>query len=86
MTLTEIEQAILNNRGNRVVMNSALWHLNGLKQEYDWQATKFLRDFCSDGVEKIQLDTTSPLYRYYNFKNQQFGDIERLIRVANAYM
>lgn len=86
--LKQIEQEILENKYNRVLMNAMIWNLNALKEKYDWQLNKFLKDFCPgvEGLKELECDTNNPKYRYYNHKSRQYSEVERMIRVASAYI
>lgn len=85
--LSRLETDILNNRGNADFIDSAIVKMTELKEKFDWQMNKFLEQYCGGviGLQKTDLDTSSPLYRFYNFKCGQYEQVERMIRVAKAY-
>ena len=88
MNLQQTENEILNNRGNSVVINSVVTKLIDERTTLDWQIEKFLSEHC-DGITALQrtdLNTADPVYRYYNYKCEQYAQVERLIRVAKAYL
>ncbi len=87
MNFTEIENGILANRGNKEYMDNIIASVSPLKQKYDWQMDKFLSTYIKgvDGLKKLELNNSSPLYRYYQHKTNQYAQIERIIRVAKAF-
>lgn len=87
MNLKNIDNQILANRGNVEVLDSIIDNLIEFRSKLDWQMTKFLNDHCKGvrGIELTDLDSNSPIYRYYNAKTQTYNFVERSIRVAEAY-
>lgn len=88
MNLHKLENEILTNRGNPEVINNVVTQLIDERTTLDWQIEKFLVEHC-DGVtalKRTDLNTADPVYRYYNHKCEQYFNVERLIRVAKAYL
>jgi len=88
VNLSKLDQDILNNRGNVAFLDDIISQAKEFRVKLDWQMNKFLTDHVKgvNGVESLnKLDTSDPVYRYYNFKIRQYGDVERIIRVAEAY-
>jgi hypothetical protein len=87
VNLNQLENEILSNRSNGEVINGVVTQLLDERKTLDWQIEKFLQEHC-DGVTALQrtdLNTADPVYRYYNYKCDQYFQIERLLRVAKAY-
>jgi hypothetical protein len=84
----ELENTILRHRGQADVISPILYDATRYKEKLDWQLDRFLADHCGGitGINKTDLDTTEPVYRYFNHKCTQYEQVERLIRVANAYL
>lgn len=80
-------QDIVNNKGNDNFLDALINGMESIKQKFDWQMSKFLNDHCKgiSGLERLNLDTSSPHYRYYNAKCEQYRNIERIIAIANSY-
>jgi hypothetical protein len=87
MNIKETDNLILANRGNNKVLDGVIETANKIKTRIDWEMDKFLRDHVKgiEGIKKLEVNTASPLYRYYNHKIRQYGDCERIIRVATAF-
>ena len=88
MNLQNLEQEILNNRGVPEVIEGVVIQLLDERSTLDWQIEKFLSEHC-DGVTALRrtdLNTADPVYRYYNHKCEQYAGVERLLRVAKAYL
>ncbi len=87
MNFKEIETGILANRGNKKYMEDVIASVMPLKEKYDWQMDKFLTTYIRgiEGLKKLELDNSNPLYRYYQYKTNQYAEVERIIRVAKAY-
>ena len=85
--LSATENEILRNRGNAGVIDNIIAELYETKKTLDWQIDQFLTKYCQGvlGLEKTDLDTSNPIYRYYNHKCGEYSAVERLIRVAKAY-
>lgn len=83
----DIEIKLLRHRGEKEIIAQLVGEVEVLKDELNWQMTKFLTDFCPglNGLQKIELDTSNPAYRYYNMKCDQYESIERVLRIAKAY-
>lgn len=87
MDLLKLDQQILNNRGNAPFMDRVIEQLKQIRVKLDWQVNKFLTDHCKGvtGVALTDLDSNSPIYRFYNYKCGQYASVERLVRIAEAY-
>lgn len=87
MNFREIEQGILNHRGDKSYMEGVIMSMQPLKEKYDWQMNKFLSKYITgiEGLKKLELDNSNPLYRYYQHKCEQYAAVERIIRVAKAF-
>lgn len=88
MNLIDLENTILSNKGNQVKIGEVIKCLKDEKTKLDWQMEKFLSEHCNGvmALKQTNLDTTNPIYRYYNYKCEQYFSVERLLRVAKAYL
>jgi len=83
----KLENGMLANRGNKAYMNEIIANMDLIKEKLDWQLTKFLDTYIKpthESIDELSLDTSNPLYRYYNYKCGQYSEVERIIRVAKA--
>lgn len=87
MNFKQIDNSILNHRGDASFLDGVIEDMQKYKDKLDWQVNKFLNDHCKgiSGIELTDLDTSSPIYRYYNYKCGQYADVARTIRVAKAF-
>lgn len=87
MDLKALDNSILSNRGNVPFLDNVINELIEIRNKLDWQMTKFLAEQCKGvrGIELTDLDTSSPIYRFYNAKTTEYNLVERTIRVAEAY-
>lgn len=82
-----MEQEILNHRGDSSFMDKCIGQLSEIKRKLDWQINKFLEEKCRGihGINRTDLNSADPVYRYYNFKRDEYSKVERMIRVAKAF-
>lgn len=87
MNFIEIEKEILRNRGDKTFMDGVIEKVTPLIEKYDWQMNKFLETHCrgETGLKNLELDNSNPIHRYYQYKCQQYNQVERIIRVAKAF-
>lgn len=87
MNKKQIEQGILNNRGNKEYMNNVINSMHPIKEELNWQINKFLDTYCNgiEGLKALDLGGDSALRQFYEHKCQQYRDAEHIIKVAKAY-
>jgi len=83
----QLDQQILNHRGDTVFLNDTINKLVMYKGKLDVQIQTFLERYCPGvhGIEQTELDASNPVYRYFNHKRMEYAQVERLIRVAKAY-
>lgn len=87
MNMMTTEADILRNRGDNTFIDNVILNLIEQKKRLDWQIDTFLTTHCLGvlGIQQTDLDTSNPIYRYYNYKCEEYSKVERLIRVAKAY-
>lgn len=87
MNFNIIENTILTHRKDPAFLDKIIEEYTQVKDKLNWQMNKFLNDHCKGvaGIQLTDLDTSSPLYRYYNYKCGQYSSVERIIRVAKAF-
>jgi len=87
MNLKDAENTILDNRGNAAIIDGIVLELTEIKRKLDYQMETFLEEKCSGvlGLRNTELDTSNPIYRYFNHKSDQYAAVTRLMRVAEAY-
>jgi hypothetical protein len=86
-TIQKLDQEVLNNRGNNAKLDEIIKSMEPILERYDWEMNKFLTDHCHGvkGIEATDLDTSNPIYRYYNHKCSQYAAVKRIVRIAEAY-
>ena len=87
MNKHQIENGILNNRGNKEYMNNIINSMRPIKEKLDWQMSKFLGDYCKgiEGLKSLDLGGNINLRRFYDHKCSQYREVEHIIKVAKAY-
>ncbi len=87
MNKQQLENDILNHRGDKEYMNNIINSMEPIKMKINWQMNKFLDDYCKgiEGLKALDLGGNVNLRRFYDYKCQQFRDAEHIIKVAKAY-
>jgi hypothetical protein len=86
-TVTVTDNFILNNRGNKQALNAALDEVNSAIKRLDVKMDIFLEKYCPGltSLERLDLDTKDPMYRFYNFQREQYASLTRIVRLIKAY-
>ena len=82
-----IDQEIINHRGDIEYMDSIIEESNKQIAELDELLELFLEKYCpgKTGIDILDLDTSNPAYRFYNYQTEKYAKYTRLIKLANAY-